>query len=138
MRNRLSTILCVTLGLGFGAMPTNAGSSRLSNFSLLCDGTPKTDTLTLSGFPVSTNQFILGGAISVTQPRGGIKFLRLMAPGDPTKVVLIMGNDETSARFAMPTFYQVPANASGNVAMALIGACNGGGSAQGMVNLYFN
>ena len=139
MRNRLSTILSMsTLCLGLGVIPTQAGSSRISNFSLICDGTNRTFNFTVGGFAASTAQFILGGAVAVTQPRDGIKFLRVMVPADLTKVVLIMGKDETSARFALPTFYQVTSNAAGNVGMTIVGACTGGGSAQGIVELIFN
>ena len=139
MWNRLSTILCVAaLCSGLDAMPANAGSSRVNAFALLCDGTVRSVIYNATGFPVSTNQFILGGAIALTVPRGGIRFLRLSAPADLTKSVLVMGAGETSARFALPTFYQVPANASGNVAMQVTGVCNGGGSLQGFTTLIFN
>jgi hypothetical protein len=139
MTKRLSTILCVSaLCLGLGVMPTQAGQSRLNNFNLICDGTVRTVNFVVGGFPASTNQFILGGAVAVANPRDGIKSLRVMVAADPTKVVLIMGNNETAARFAMPSFYQVPSNAAGNIGMQIIGACSGGGAAQGLVELIFN
>ena len=136
MRNRLWTTPCVSaFCLALTALPTNAGSSRLSVFDLTCDGVGRIVLFNATGFPASTNQFILGGEVAL--PRG-VTSLRLSVPGDPTKMVLIMGGGEVSARFAMPTFYQVTSNASGNIPMQVGAACGGGGQIRGTVLLIFN
>jgi len=139
MWNRIWTLLCMSaVCSGLGVMPADAGSSRVNSFALQCDGSSRTVIYNASGFPVSTSQFILGGAIALTDPRGGIVVLRLSAPGDPGKTVIVMGAGETSARFALPTFFQVAANASGNVAIQVAGVCRGGGTLRGIATLFFN
>jgi hypothetical protein len=85
----------------------------------------------------SVNRFIQGGSLAVSQPRDGIKSLRLQAAGDPNKTVLVLGFNEVSGRADLTGFMQVMTNASGSVPIQVIGACTGGGQLQGLATVNF-
>ena len=127
------------LGLGLAMMPANAGSSRATNFLFTYDGTNKTISLNLSGFPAGSTQFILGGEVTLFENNGGLQYVILRGEGNPLKQVLSLGKTDNTARFALPTFYPVTANLAGNVVVTIDGACNGGaGQIQGNMTIYFN
>jgi hypothetical protein len=141
-RSTMSSTLRLVVGLfglGLATMPADAGSSRSANFLFACDGTNKTANLSLSGFPANTAQFILGGEVTLFENTGGLQYVILRGEGNPQKQVLSLSKTDNTGRIGLPTFYQVAANAAGNVAVTVDGACNGGtGQIQGNVTIYFN
>ena len=131
------------LGLGLAMMPANAATSRVTTFLFSCDGTNKTINITTSGFPPNTNQFILGGEVTLFENRGGLQYLIVRAEGDPQKQIVSLAHNENAARGPASgggvVFFQVTANAAGNVLIRLDGACSGGfGQIQGNVAIYFS
>jgi hypothetical protein len=131
------------LGFGLAMMPANAATSRVNNFLFACDGTNKTINITASGFPPNSNQFILGGEVTLFENRGGLQYVILRAEGDPQKQIVSLALDENAARGPASgggvVFFQVTANAAGNIRITLDGACNGGfGQIQGIVAIYFS
>jgi hypothetical protein len=140
MRNGTTVLaLASSFLLCLAVMPANAGSSRSANFLFTCDGTNKTIFLNLGGFPANTAQFILGGEVTLFENRGGLQYVILRGQGDPQKQVLSLSRTDDTGRIALPTFYQVAANAAGVVTVTIDGTCNGGfGQVQGNVTVYFN
>lgn len=139
MRNRLWIILCAcALGLGFTLTPAQALETRFQSFTLLCDATGRTVIFNATNMGTSVNRFIVGAGISIVEPRSGINFFRLLAvPGDPTKIVLVMGRNEISKDLIFTSFMQVTSNTAGNIPMQLVGNCRGGGTLRGFVTVYF-
>jgi hypothetical protein len=66
-------------------------------------------------------------------------YLVVRGQGDELKQVLTVGAGGTHVGFAMPTFYQVTANALGNVLITIDAGCSpGSGQVQALVTVYFN
>jgi hypothetical protein len=140
MGNHLPRVACAALlGSTLGATVGQGAETRVQAFTLLCDGTARTTSFNLTGLGASVNRFIQASSFAVTEPRGGIKLLRLVAQGDATKVVLELGAGQTGkhADVRNNSFIQTSTNASGQVPMQVIGICVGGGSMQAFATVWF-
>jgi hypothetical protein len=122
--------------LALAAMPTQALESRLQSFGLQCDGSNHTVPFNATGLGASVNRFIVGAEVALARPQGGIKSLRLQV-GNSNRTLLVMGFNEVSSRVVFTNFMAVPTTAAGIITFHPIGACNGGGSLQGLVNIWF-
>ena len=140
MRFRMTSVLALAaLGVALAVMPADAGSSRFTTFLIPCDGGNKHFDFQAGGFPASSNQFILGSQVSLFQNPAGLLYLVMRGQGDELKQFISLGAGESGARFAMPTFYQVTANALGNVLITIDAACAPGfGQTQGFATVFFN
>jgi hypothetical protein len=114
-------------------MPANAGSSRVVSFVLPCDGQSKSITFNATGFPPSSAQFVLGGGVSLYKIDGSLQYI-VLTTNAAGNTILGMGVNESSARIALPTFYQTPADASGNIPLSILGSCAPGtGASSGQI-----
>lgn len=129
-----ASAFCLTLA----TPPAQAAETRIHAFNLLCDGTTRNVVYNVTGLGTSVNRFIQGASFAVSDPRGGVKFLRLQRAGDPTKMVIDMGSGQTGARVDMTgSLIQMTTDASGAVPMNIIGACEGGGILRGFATIVF-
>ncbi len=124
--------------MGLAMMPANAGSSRLVGFTLPCDGLTKFITINATGFPASSAQFVLGGAVDLYDIKGALQYIIFTGPGSDKQTILVLGINANGGRFAMPTFYPTPSDAAGNIALSIIGSCVGSGPILGFATVYFN
>jgi hypothetical protein len=139
MGNRRSTML---LGLALGSLvttfPAQAAETRAQAFTMACDGATKNIVFNMANLGASTNRFIQGGSLIVSEPRGGAKFLRLQAAGAITNVVADLGARQTGSRTDLSgNVLTVATNAAGTVAMQVTGACLGGGLLHGFATVVF-
>ena len=137
--NRLQALVGASaVCLALATTPANAGSSRVTNFQFPCDGSNKQVNLSLPGFAPGS-QFILGGEIILYENNGGLQYVVLIGEANLQKTIVSLGKADNSARIALPTFFQVTADGSGNVIITVAGACNAGaGQVQGRATIYFN
>jgi hypothetical protein len=140
MWTRLPLILVLlAFGVVLAVMPADAGSSRFFSAGIVCDGANKHFDFLAAGFPASSAQFTLGAEVTAIDPRGALLYVVIRGQGDEKKQILSIGPGTTHAGFAMPTFYQVTADASGQVLITIDGACTAGaGLVQAIVTIYFN
>jgi hypothetical protein len=120
-------------------MPANAGSTRVVSYTLNCDGLQKTVALFATGFPANSMQTILGGGLSVYSipAASTVQYIRL-SDSTSNGTIVVSGPNQNGVRLAMPTSFQVTADASGNIILLAIGACKGGGSVSGYATVYFS
>ena len=138
MRSRLAAALCMSaFCAGLSVLPAQASETRSDNFSVVCDGTTRNVVFNATGLGTSVNRFIQGGSVVVSDPRGGLKFLRFQVAGDATKTILGMGFQEVSARTDLTGFIKVATDASGVVPFQLTAACTGGGALKGTATVQF-
>jgi hypothetical protein len=123
------------LAFALSVAPANAGSTRLGTLSLTCDGTLRHESFNAGGFPASTDQFILGGEVTVVDRKSKLDYL-LVRAGDLQ--FLSLGGKATHEAFALPTFIKVTSDASGNVLITLDALCRKGPEITAFVNVIFN
>jgi hypothetical protein len=136
-----ATVFASALCLGLTAAPANAGSlSHVQSLSLTCNGSTLTQNYTVSGFPASSTQFIVGGAVTLTTNIERLRFLMLQgAAGGDKATILTMGPGETSARLTTPVSFQVKATTAGTVSLHLEWNCSSGsGKLTGYATVYFS
>ena len=123
-----------------GAFSACASESRIKSFSMLCDGTNKTVVYAVTPPPLTgmnTKNFIQTGSVVITEPRGGLKFLRFQVAGHSEFTVNVLGKGEISNRGDFTGFLGVTPSPSGNISMQVTGACIGGGMLQGFATVWF-
>jgi hypothetical protein len=140
MCNHLWRLVCGGLLLSiFAATAGHAAETRAQAFTLLCDGTLRTTTFNLTGLGASTTRSIQGASFAVSDPRGGVKLLRLLAQADATKVVLESGAGQTGDRADLEiSKILTSTNASGSIPMQVSGVCVGGGSMHAFATVWFS
>src|SRR5689334_23041804 len=92
------SIFALAVATALGTFSASAAESRINPFNMLCDGTVKTTVYVVSGLNASVTRLIQGGSIAISDPRGGLKFLRFQVAGHTDKTINVMGKDEISNR----------------------------------------
>ena len=137
MKNQVTALCMLGLCSALGVSSASAAESRIKPFGFLCDGTTRTVVFDVGNLGDSVTRLVQGGAFAVSEPRDGVKVLRLQVLDDPKKVILTMGQGETTARGDFTGFVQVTTSATGEVTFEIIGACVGGGALQGFATVWF-
>jgi hypothetical protein len=76
MRIRLLLVVgLLALAVALPVTPADAGSARLGTLSIQCDGTVRHESFQASGFPASSNQFVLGGEVTAVDTKGKLRYL---------------------------------------------------------------
>jgi hypothetical protein len=75
--------------------------------------------------------------VSPTVSTSTLEYIRL-SDSSSYHTIIVLGLNEYSAMFAMPTSFQEKASPSGGVLVEVLGACKGGGSVSGYATVYFN
>jgi hypothetical protein len=134
----MTAICAAMLMIWSASLPVKAAESRVKPFSLTCDGTTRTVIFNAPDLGASVARFIQATSIVVSNPRGGVNFLRLQAAGDSKKILLISGFNETTTRADYTaSLFQTNTDAAGKVVFQLSGACRGGGTMTGFASITF-
>jgi hypothetical protein len=76
--------------------------------------------------------------VTVVDTKGKLRFLLVKVAGNDNQQIISLGPKVTHDAFAMPTFFQVTANASGDVLIAVDALCAKGPPLTAFVNILFN
>jgi hypothetical protein len=128
MRWALKQIVGVSaLCLGLGAIPGNASESRLTGFSIPCDGSQHVMTFGMGGFVGSTTRFIQGATITVFNP-AGVQFIYVQLLQGVNSPLVAVGAGQSNASRDYTGFFQARTDGGGFITFQIAGAC---GSASG-------
>jgi hypothetical protein len=138
MRSSINPILvAMAVWILSAVLPAQAVESRVTGFTVICDGSAKNVVFSVDGLGASVNRAVISSQVAITAPRGGLNSLRLQVAGDPKKTLLIMGFNQVSAS-TLGISYITLTTPGGRVSFQIGAACKGGGALRGIVNIIFN
>ena len=135
-RHLRTIVCCALLCVGLGVAPLNASESRITTFSLSCDGSEQFVNFTVTGLGTASTRFIQGAEISLFQKDGALKYILIFAVSDPNRNLITMGMNDTHVARDFTGFYSAPNN-GGSMSFLIDGVCTGGGQVKGIAVINF-
>ena len=137
MRNSLRALLCCsTLCAGLAATSGSASESRVTGFSIPCNGQTQTITFNTTGLGAASARFVQGTEISIIRNPDALQFAILGANVGSFPTLLTMGIGQRHAFHDYTGFYSLPI-VGGTMPFILFGACSGGGTVDGIAVIQF-